>query len=59
MGDDKGNTGTPDDRINLGEDYEVQYWTGALGVTEGELRAAVEAVGPMSEYVRNHLAQQA
>lgn len=28
MSDDKSNTGSPDrDRINLSEDFEVQYWT--------------------------------
>jgi hypothetical protein len=34
MSDDKKNTGSPDrDRINVNEDYEVQYWTKALGVS--------------------------
>ncbi|KPN16791.1 hypothetical protein AO715_01440 [Xanthomonas sp. Mitacek01] len=59
MSDDKRNTGSPDrDRINLSEDYEVQYWTQALGVSEDELREAVKAVGSTSEAVRNHLAQR-
>ena len=59
MSDDKRNTGSPDrDRINLSEDYEVQYWTQALGVSEDELREAVDAVGSTSEAVRNHLAQR-
>ena len=54
--DDKKNTGAPDrDRINLQEDYEVQYWTKALGVSADELRAAVNAVGSTSEAVRRHL----
>ncbi len=31
MSDDKKNTGSPDrDRINVNEDYELQYWTKAL-----------------------------
>ena len=35
MADDKRNTGSPDrDRINLSEDYEVQYWTKELGISE-------------------------
>jgi len=59
VSDDKRNTGTPDrQRINLSEDYEVQYWTQALGVSEDELREAVNAVGSTSEAVRSHLAQR-
>lgn len=60
MSDDKRNTGSPDrDRINLNEDYELDYWTQELGVSRDELREAVEAAGPMAEAVRNHLAQKA
>lgn len=56
MSDDKKNTGSPDrDRINVNEDYELQYWTKALGVPADELRAAVKAVGPTSAAVRKHL----
>lgn len=56
MSDDKKNTGSPDrDRINVNEDYEMQYWTKALGVSADELRAAVKAVGPTSAAVRKHL----
>lgn len=56
MSDDKKNTGSPDrDRINVNEDYELQYWTKELGVTPDELRAAVKAVGPTSSAVRKHL----
>ncbi|EKT4084550.1 DUF3606 domain-containing protein [Stenotrophomonas maltophilia] len=55
MSDDK-NTGSPDrDRINVNEDYELQYWTKALGVSADELRAAVKAVGPTAAAVRKHL----
>jgi hypothetical protein len=54
--DDKKNTGSPDrDRINLQEDYEVQYWTKTLGVSAEELRKAVEAVGSTADAVRRHL----
>ena len=39
MADDKNNTGSPDrDRINLEEDYEIRYWTQALGVSEEQQR---------------------
>ncbi|MEN5374412.1 DUF3606 domain-containing protein [Stenotrophomonas hibiscicola] len=56
MSDDKKNTGSPDRvRINVNEDYELQYWTKALGVSADELRAAVKAVGPTSAAVRKHL----
>jgi len=56
MSDDKKNTGSPDrDRINVNEDYELQYWTKALGVSADQLRAAVEAVGPTAAAVRKHL----
>lgn len=56
MSDDKQNRGSPDrDRINVNEDYEVQYWTKALGVSPEALREAVAAVGPTSEAVRRHL----
>jgi len=56
VSDDKKNTGSPDrDRINFNEDYELQYWTKALGVSADELRAAVEAVGPTAAAVREHL----
>ena len=56
MSDDKKNTGSPDrDRINVNEDYELHYWTKALGVSADELRAAVKAVGPTAAAVRDHL----
>ena len=56
MSDDTRNVGTPDrDRINVHEAYELQYWTKALGVSADELRAAVDAVGPVAAKVRQHL----
>jgi len=56
MSDDKRQSGSPDrDRINVNEDYELRYWTEALGVSEEKLRAAVEAVGPTAAAVREHL----
>ncbi|WP_315385910.1 DUF3606 domain-containing protein [uncultured Stenotrophomonas sp.] len=56
MTDDKSKTGGPDrDRINVNEDYELQYWTKALGVSADELREAVKAVGPTAAAVRQHL----
>ena len=56
MSDDKAKTGAPDrDRINVNEDYELQYWTKALGVSADELRQAVRAAGTSAEAVRRHL----
>ena len=56
MSDDKQQTGSPDrDRINVNEDYEVQYWTRTLRVSREALEAAVKAVGPTAEAVRTHL----
>ncbi|MGY8564603.1 DUF3606 domain-containing protein [Paracidovorax citrulli] len=56
MSDDKTKSGSPDrDRINLNEDYEVQYWTKALGVTAAQLKEAIKAVGPTAAAVRRHL----
>lgn len=48
---------TPQDssRIALGEDWEVEYWTKALGVTREKLRDAVAAVGDGAAAVREHL----
>ncbi|PZU29880.1 MAG: DUF3606 domain-containing protein [Stenotrophomonas sp.] len=60
MSDDKSKTGSPDrDRINLSEDYEVQYWTKELGVSEQELRDVVNAVGDTSRAVRERLGNNA
>ncbi|MBE1526884.1 hypothetical protein GGC65_001340 [Sphingopyxis sp. OAS728] len=56
MADDKSKVGGADrDRISLSEDYEVRDWTKALGVTEEELRAAVDAVGNSADKVRDYL----
>ena len=56
MSDDKTNRGPADaQRINVNEDYEVTYWTRALGVSEAQLRAAVNRVGVMADDVRAEL----
>jgi len=55
MTDAPKNRGEPDrSRINVNEEHEVRYWPQALDVTEDELRAAVDAVGPMADKVREH-----
>ena len=56
MADDKNEVGVPDrTRINLSEEYEVREWTKSLGVSEDELRAAVDAVGNSADKVREYL----
>lgn len=56
MTDDKSNRGPADaSRINVNEDYELRYWTKALGVSAERLRAAVEQVGVMADDVRAEL----
>jgi hypothetical protein len=56
MADDKTKTGKADrDRINVNEAYELRDWCKKFGVSEGELKAAVKAVGPMAEDVAKRL----
>ena len=56
MSDDPSNIGAPDrDLVSLSEDYEVRDWTKALGVSEQELREAVDAVGNSAAKVRDYL----
>ncbi|MCW3077746.1 MAG: hypothetical protein JWO32_2355 [Bacteroidetes bacterium] len=56
MSDDK-NKKNPQDssRININEDYEVQYWTNKFNCSKEELRKAVDAVGVSAEKVENYL----
>jgi hypothetical protein len=54
--DNKTKTGSPDSRrINMEEDYEVEYWTTILDVTRAKLKAAVNAVGTSAAAVRKYL----
>jgi hypothetical protein len=54
--DNKTKTGTPDrDRINLSEDYEVQYWADKFGVTAEQLTKAVKKVGDAAKNVEEFL----
>ena len=44
--DDKNNRGQGDrDRINLSENYEVEYWSGKFNISPEQLRKAVEESG--------------
>jgi len=42
-------------RISLKEDWEVRYWTKALGVSETELKRLVKEHGNMADDVRKHV----
>ncbi|TDE13899.1 DUF3606 domain-containing protein [Dyadobacter psychrotolerans] len=56
MADDKTKRGPADSsRINVNEDYEVAYWTEALGCTEEELQKAVKSAGTSAKAVREYL----
>jgi hypothetical protein len=50
------NVGSPDrDRINVNEDYELQYWTEKFGVSTDRLKEAVETVGTSVKAVQEYL----
>ncbi|SDT90634.1 DUF3606 domain-containing protein [Pseudomonas orientalis] len=56
MSDDLNNRGPQDRaRVNTSEAWEVKHWTKEFGVTEQQLKDAVEAVGPMVTDVRKRL----
>lgn len=56
MSDDKTQIGNPDrQRISLSENYEVRDWAEKFGVTEEELRRAVEKVGNQASDVEEEL----
>jgi hypothetical protein len=58
MADDKTVRGPRDRaRIAMGEDYEVEYWTGKFGVSREKLQAAVDAVGNSAAAVEDYLAR--
>jgi|EndMetStandDraft_4_1072995.scaffolds.fasta_scaffold414036_2 hypothetical protein len=42
-------------RISMTEDYEVNYWTNALGCTREQLQHAINQVGNSAETVRDFL----
>jgi hypothetical protein len=56
MVDNLQNRGPADrSRINVHESWEVRWWTQELGISEAQLRAAVDAVGVSAANVRCHL----
>ena len=42
-------------RVNIHEDYEVQYWTKKWGVSKEQLAAAVQKAGVSAEAVARQL----
>jgi hypothetical protein len=56
MADDLSKTGKQDDqRINVEQDHELNYWSKELGVSREQLRQAVQQAGPFVKNVRQHL----
>lgn len=59
MADDRRKRGKPDAiRINVGQRWELTYWTRKLRCSPAELRAAVKAVGPVAAAVQRHLKKE-
>jgi hypothetical protein len=59
MTDNLSNRGPQDRaRINVNEAHEIQYWTKQLGVSETQLREAVQAVGVSADAVKKHFGKQ-
>jgi hypothetical protein len=59
MPDDRSQKGARDrGRISLSEDYEVEYWTNALGVSKQELTRLVAEHGHSVAKIRQALRKQ-
>jgi hypothetical protein len=56
MADDLTNRGSQDrSRISMSEDYEVRYWTKALGVSKDELQKLVDKHGNSAARIKEAL----
>jgi hypothetical protein len=56
MADDKTKTRPQDaQRINIHEEYELEYWTKKFGITADKLRTVVAKVGVMAAAVEKEL----
>jgi hypothetical protein len=54
--DSKDKVGSPDrDRINVNENYEVEYWSKELGVSPDKLRQVVKDAGTSVKAVKEYL----
>jgi hypothetical protein len=59
MPDDRSKTRPQDaSRINIHEQYEVEYWSKKFGVTAEALKAAVAKVGTSAEAVERQLTRR-
>jgi hypothetical protein len=59
MVDDLSKRGPADrNRINLEEEWELEYWSQELGATADRVKQAVQAVGNSAAAVREYLQQQ-
>lgn len=45
-------------KINIGEPWEVTYWSKKWNVTEAELRTAHKAVGPSTQAIAKKLGKK-
>lgn len=45
-------------RINVQEDWELKYWSRTFGVSEEQLKAAVQYVGSYAKDVREYFERQ-
>jgi hypothetical protein len=60
MPDDKSKKGARDrSRINVNEKYELDYWKKKFGVSEQELRDAVQRVDPSVDAVGREVKKKA
>ena len=60
MPDDRSRRGSQDrGRINMGEDYEVEYWTKTFGISKDRLAEIVKKVGDSVQAVRRELGNTA
>ena len=46
------------DRIHMDEGYEVQAWCELFGITVGDLKHAIDAVGPSAVRVKYYLEEK-
>ena len=55
MADDKTKVAQDGRRIDVHQDYELDYWSNKFGVSKDELKAAVQKVGTMTDDVARGL----
>ena len=52
------NTKAADDQIDVNDESECVRWTHELGITAGELKAAVHYAGPKVQDVRRYIEER-